>query len=213
MKAIIKEEPRRNRRHYTLEENDYLKSYAGIYTIDKMAKALGRTPLAIKEQLVRLGVGNLDLSGGIPANQFARIAGVAPSTVRTWVKRDLLPHSKRSARNNVKMKDKRCLIFPEQFWKWAEQNKHRVPFSKIQRNVLLPEPDWLDAEIRKEKSLNKKILNKSDWTIKEEQEAWQLRAEGVMYKDIAIRLKRTHSSVRNKMHDLIQREKELANQA
>lgn len=209
----VKIRPERDNKPYTREENDYLKAYAGTYSIDKMAKAMGRTPSAIKEQLTRLGIGNLDLSGGIPANQLARIAGVAPSTVRTWIKRDLLPHSKRSARNNVKMKDKRCLIFPEEFWKWAEQNKHRVPFSKIERNVLLPEPDWLNAEIRKEKSLNKKILNKSDWTIKEEQEAWQLRAQGVMYKDIAIRLKRTHSSVRNKMHDLIQREKELANQA
>lgn len=213
MEVIIKEELSRTRRHYTREENDYLKAYAGTYSIDKMAKAMGRTPAAIKEQLVRLGIGNLDLSGGIPANQLARIVGVAPSTVRTWVKRDLLPHSKRSARNNVKMKDKRCLIFPEQFWKWAEEHKHRIPFGKIERNVLLPEPDWLDAEIRKEKTLNKKILTKSDWTMKEEQKAWELREQGVPYKEIAVRLNRTHSSVRNKFHDLLQRQKELMKNA
>ena len=86
------------------------------------------------------------------------------------------------------------LIDPSNFWKWAGMHKEKVQFSNIEPQVLLPEPDWVDEERRKDKQIVKKKVYKY-WTTKEDQRLLELRKEGLTYAEIGQRMKRSATSV------------------
>lgn len=60
------------------------------------------------------------------------------------------------------------MVCLSEFWKWAEQNRHWLDFSKMKKNILGKEPEWVDEQ--RERDFNsKKKFRKDKWTIAEEE--------------------------------------------
>src|SRR5690625_3118197 len=97
--------------------------------IETIAKKLGRTVNAVEIRLGRLGISNTKLeSGKITAAELARCCGVDNHVItRTWIPKKGLP----AVRRVTRYKRKYWLIDVKEFWKWAEQNKDLIDFSRI----------------------------------------------------------------------------------
>lgn len=82
---------------------------------------------------------NLQLS----AKVVARCFGVDVSVVIRWINKFDMPCKKVVCGNQT-----RYLIEGNKFWKWAENNKDIINWSKYECMSILPEPKWLKETIR-----------------------------------------------------------------
>jgi hypothetical protein len=158
--------PERNKKKWTKEEDELLLDSLGTSTITSIATKLGRKSEAVIHRLETLGVYDLAAeTGSYRTHEFAEIVGVDPSTILSWIKKQGLP-SKQFYKKNAQKNQKRYhYIFPHEFWKWAENHKDLIHFGKIQRDVLIPEPEWLDEYIREE---TKGQRHQLEWTTGED---------------------------------------------
>ncbi|MCX7610302.1 MAG: hypothetical protein N2043_01785 [Ignavibacterium sp.] len=192
---------------WTPEMDEFLYEYIGQRSYAYIAKKLGRTEKAIIRRAQKLGISNTHLmSGAISANQLALITNVSFKTItRIWIPLGL--KAKRKSLNSNKVSQPRYYIYPEDFWKWAEKNKDRVCFSKIQRGVLLPEPTWLDEEIQKEKQklVNKRAMVRK-WTKEEENQLMDLYyKQGKTQREVAQILNRSQRAIEKKISEIAKR--------
>ncbi len=105
--------------------------------------------------------------------------------------------------------DQRIKLF---IWEWAGKNKDFIDWTRIKRNVLIPEPCWLDEEIQKQISRN--IRFRKFWSKEEEKEVYHLYySVGMKQKDIAHKMGRTKNSIERKISKIrksrIERGKEI----
>lgn len=173
-------------------------------TYRTIAKALGRSQEAIERRIVRLGIEDKHLATGtLSAKALAEIVGVDPSTViKYWIKENGLPAQQKSFRGDKNKKHKPYYIFPEDFWEWAESRKKYIQFSKIERGILLPEPDWLEEELKFEFH-HPLAKQRKIWTDEEDDQLWHMYyTKGMLQKEIAQQLKRTKSSVEKRLKRL-----------
>lgn len=197
---------------YSQEELDYIEFYAGSFTLEKLAARMDRSVEGLRAKMNKMGITSMTRhTGKIPACTLARYVGVSDGTVRRWIRLNGLKAVKRGFRNGIKHHDLSLLVTAEDFWEWAEQNKERVPFSKINQQELLPVPTWLETEISKEAFTNKRTLTRKEWTFKEEQELLRLHHKGLKPKEISkILLNRRYTAIKSKLKRLLDAERELA---
>jgi predicted transcriptional regulator len=132
-------------KRWTNEEEDFLKEKVGTLSIPILSKRLGRSALAVELRLRKLGIENTKfLSGKLTANELANALKIDSHTVYRWIKENGLKAVYKTTRHVAKF----YLIDVSDFWKWAEKNKEKINFTKIYPFILLPEPDWV-AEERK----------------------------------------------------------------
>lgn len=178
---------------WTNEEIEYLKEEAGFVKVSTIAKNLGRTYESVSLKMKRLDLFRTkSLLGMVTMHELSKIVGVDRKTVEGWVTRHGLPCMKRVT------KEKRTfsLISPEDFWKWAENNKEKVQFNNIEPHILPPEPSWVSQERKREMehSLKKKRTYQT-WSTKEDLRLLELREEGLTYKKIGEIMNRSVNSV------------------
>lgn len=189
---------------WSSEEIEYLKENVGLVKVTTISRNLGRTYTSVILKLKRLGLNNTKQQNGmITMNELAEILGVDRNTVKGWVDR----HHLRCTKKVTKKERKFTFIHTSDFWRWAEKNKDKVQFKNIEPNIIVPEPDWVDEERRKElcRGTDKKRPYKP-WTTQENQEVVMLRKTGKTYKEIGERLGRSAVSV-EKQYKRIIREK------
>ncbi|WP_257985089.1 helix-turn-helix domain-containing protein [Bacillus sp. T33-2] len=164
--------------------------------MQKIAEKLGRNPKSLEMTLIRKrGTSStIDSTGMITAGELAKVMGVDRNTVIGWTSRHGLPFKKKVTR----YKKTFTFIDINEFWAWAELNRQRIDFSKLVRNSLPPEPDWVQAERK-----NKKANNYRSWTVLEEEQLIQLASSGLPLKSIAEILNRSHGSVEKKYNRLL----------
>lgn len=181
------------RREWDEEEIDCLKEYIGYYKIPTIAKKMDRSYEAIRTKLNRLGLANTkNHTGLLTVGELAKILQVDRNTIKGWIKRHNLPYVKKVTRKVRSF----YFIDPTEFWEWAEQNKEKIQFSKIESQVLLPEPDWVEKERWKERK--NEIVKKRPykyWTTGEDMKLMELRQKNYTFKEIARILDRTPTSV------------------
>jgi hypothetical protein len=178
---------------YAAEELKTLREWVGHYPLSLIAKKLNRTAIGIEVKLTRLGITNTkNESGCLTAGELARIIGVDRNTVIGWIKR----HGLKSRNQITRHKKVYTFIQTEEFWRWAFANKERVDFSKISRNSLPPEPEWLACE---RKNLSPKPTNYKKWTIQEEKSLLDLYNSGRQIQYIAREMGRSVSSIQKKI--------------
>lgn len=179
------------RKEWTKREIDYLASNIGFKKWSTIAKKLDRSLSSIKMKAYRENLANSKLNKGTPtATELAETLNVDTKTVIYWINHFELPATKRIAREKRKF----WFIDVEEFWEWAEQNKERIDFSKIERNVLIPEPEWLEEEIRNP--------SKFLWTPLKETELIRLMSLKRTHKEISEELGITLNQIRNKLQSL-----------
>lgn len=193
-----------HQKKWTPELDDMLYEWVSANrSYNYMAKELGRSPISIERRIIRLGIEDKHLmTGTLSAKGLAEIVHVDPKTVIDWIKKQGLPAVQKTFRYRQDRKHKPYYINPEDFWVWAGERKHKIIFSKIERGLLLPEPDWLREEIRKEYQ-NPLAKQKKPWTEEEDEKLWTMYyRRGMLQKNIAIELKRTKDSVERRLSRL-----------
>lgn len=189
-KSELPSKPRR----WTVDEIDYLKENVGFRRIKDIAETLGRTETAVTLKLKRLGIGtSRSVSGKVTSGELADLLGVDRNTVKWWIVHHHLPATKKVTYK----KRKYTLISPEEFWNWAKDHRERIDFSKVVKNSLPPEPDWLEEE-RRTPSYQKR--NYQGWSTKEDQMLATYIDEGLSYKEIAEIMNRSFYSVERRYH-------------
>ncbi len=116
----------------------------GKTTLKSISKKLNRSENAIEIKACRLGLSSaLEATGELTAAEIANVFKIdAHVVVDRWIKdRELKAQYKA-----VKFTRKFWRIKIEDFWKWAEDNKEIINFSKLERNILGKEPSWVDLE-------------------------------------------------------------------
>lgn len=184
------------RNRWTDEEVYYLEMNFGKYPLEKLAKKLNKTETAIRGKCGRLGLtGAFANTGYINTNDVAKAIGVDRKTVSDWIRFKGLP-----AKKKVFLKKRmNWHIDVKDLWVWLEKNKDWINLSKLEKNILGPEPSWVDEKRRED--INKKIRKHLRWS---QFEIDHLKANYRIksYKEIADELGRTTDAVQIKAKKL-----------
>lgn len=179
------------RKEWNTAEIDYLQEHIGIHKIPTIAQTMDRSYISVIVKMKRLGLSNTKMQTGfITIGELAKVLKVDRNTIRWWIKRHRLPYKKRVTRKSKSF----YLIDSSDFWEWAEKHKEKVQFSNIDPQVLLPEPDWVEGERKKDRQIVKK-RSYQHWTTKEDQRLLELRKKGLTYAVIGETMNRSSISV------------------
>lgn len=187
---------------YTKEELSILEEMVGNYSFNTIAKHIKRSPKAVERQLTRMGLINTKMSAGyLSANELSKAISVDYKLLKRWREEHGLPLKRKNLRFGAD-KNYSWHIYPEDFWKWAENHKDLINWKQYKRDSLHPEPDWLDTAIRECKIPKN---NKRLWTKEEDNELWYLfYNRGMKQKAIAERLGRSVNGVEKRLKRLRQ---------
>jgi DNA-binding CsgD family transcriptional regulator len=174
---------------YVSYELQIIKEYIGKESIAAIAKRINRSAIGLEMKINRMGMSNTKTySGMMTAGELASVLGIERNTVIGWVNRHGLIAKQRITRHKRKF----TFIEVEDFWEWASNNKCKVDFSRLEKNSLPPEPNWVEAE---RKNTKEKVYR--CWTTAEEKILLELSLEK-SFKEIARILGRTPYSVEKK---------------
>ena len=135
-------------KRWTNEERQYLAEQWGILSIPAIARNLNRSVDAVNVQKQRMGLGPALLGSDYIALNQLLIAVCGTNAggsykMKSWVENRGFPiHTKRVNQNSFRV------VHLDEFWKWAEQHRSFIDFSKMEPLALGEEPAWV-AEQRK----------------------------------------------------------------
>lgn len=149
---------------WTDEQVEYLETYYGVFSLQAIAKNLGKTVQAIESKARKMGMTCLTNSGKLNATELAEAFNVDPHVVtHNWIRTKGLKASFKV----VKVTRKFWRIDIEEFWKWAFKNREIINFAKLEKNILGIEPEWVEIERKRDfKEIPKKTFCK--WTKEED---------------------------------------------
>lgn len=181
------------------EEDAYLEEYWGTKSITALAKHLGRSIDSINVRKTRLGLGRfLDNGDYITYSQLLQAvfgiedAHCAYRISKSWI--DFPMRKKKRGKKSYR------IIYLEDFWKWAEDNKRQIDFSKMEENVLGVEPEWVKKKRRIDFMCRVKT---SPWTSAEDAKLERmLEKNKYTFTDIASELNRSESAIKRRIWDL-----------
>lgn len=181
------------------EQVNYLQDNWGVRSVDNIAANLGKTRNAIAIKATRIGLGPF-LRGGeyITVNQFFKaIRGTAAHscTLNSWLQKGFPVKTK-------KVRDCRFkIIYLNDFWKWAQEYRMYIDFSKFPENALGEEPEWVKEQRKADIAFAKYL--KEPWTVREDiQLKAYIKAYKYTYRDISIMMHRTIGAIKRRIHDL-----------
>ncbi|EKN67860.1 hypothetical protein P9E76_01630 [Schinkia azotoformans] len=186
------------RRLWTKEEDLYLEDNVGKLRLQTIAKRLGRTLAAVESRILFLGIGHTKImSGRITANELAIALGIDSHAVKRWIK----SHGLKAVTKATRAEAKFHLISIDDFWKWAEANKEKINFSRIETDILAPEPEWVEVQ-RKIDTAEIPKKHRKPWNEKETQRLMELFNQGRCLEEIAQLLNRTEKGIQRKISRL-----------
>lgn len=193
-----KKRPENFSKPYTEQEIDLIEELAGLKSLNIIAQKLGRPKKGVWVKMVELGCADFHMEAGTySAKALSEIIGVSHETVRRWILTKDLPARKRGRQYGVNKRNMAYHIHPEDFWKWAKKNKSFVEFNKIEPDILLPEPEWVEEE-RKKQFYNPP--KQKIWTDEEDEKLLRMYyKEALKQREIAERLGRTQNSIEKRL--------------
>ena len=194
-------------RNWTREEYDTLAELWGVYSLGTIAKRMNRSENAILIKVQRMGLGShtsnshmITLSSLLESFDYS-YSGYAPKFEAAGLK----IHKQRVRNCSVKMVD------IDEFWEFAEKNRHLFDFSRFEEYTLGAEPEWVKE--KRAEGFRKKWAVKphnTPWTEAEDKELLRLLREyRYTYPEIAARLHRTEGAIQRRVTDLKIRERPL----
>jgi hypothetical protein len=190
----------RQNKKWTKEEEQYLEENWGTISVRTLAKNLGRSEHAVNVRRQRLGLGAFLNNGDyITFNQLKCAIGIGGGTGYmniSWIKNRGFPvHTKRVKQNSFK------IVYLDEWWKWAEQNKDLLDFSKFEENVLGKEPAWAKEKRRLDILKNQKYIT-TPWTKAEDDKLIRLvKQQKYTYLELAKLLRRTDGAITRRLND------------
>ena len=152
-------------RRWNTEEREYLRENWGNKPMRSLCKALDRTEHAIIIQASRMHLGPfLDNGDYITFCALLReLYGSDKVHSYTWYKRTF-------ENKGLKIRKKRCnkssfyIVKLADFWKFAEENRSYIDFSRLEKNALGYEPDWVDIQRGQDRLARKTYKRNMPWS-------------------------------------------------
>lgn len=188
--------------HWTPAEEEYLQDRWGKASISAIAKKLGRSAVAVRCHATKLGLGGVLLAGDyITLSQL--ICAVTGSTKNysykpeSWVKKRGLPVHTKCVGN-----DRFRVVYLDEFWAWAEQNRSFLDFSKMEPLILGKEPDWV-VQQRRIDTMSGANQRKDPWTPFEDQRLrYLLKQHKYTWAEMARDIGRSEGAIQRRCNDL-----------
>jgi hypothetical protein len=195
-------------RNWTKQEYDYLEENWGKVSLPTLCKNLNRNENAIHIKVQKLGLGAfLECGEYITVNQFYKALGRNGGTgymIKSWVENRGLPIKTKRV-NECSFR----IIYLEEFWKWAEQYRSFVDFSKMEVGSLGEEPDWVKQQ-RRFDELKRNKFKTSPWTKDDDAKlVFYLKQYKYSYLDLEKLLHRTSGAIQRRINDLKLKERPL----
>lgn len=190
------------RRSWTKEEVEFLESKWGVLNRSKIAEDLGRSESAVQQKAQRLGLGDaLTHIDGITVSQLSLMIDTHYALIKNWIHKYDFPAKRKrlTAKRNV------LYVRYDDFWKWAEQNKQMIDFTRFDRLTLAHEPEWVElkrkADYEKKKHLPKP--HNTAWTKDEiSRMRYLISKPDITFLELSKELKRSHGAIKRKLHEL-----------
>ena len=105
---------------------------------------------------------------------------------------------------HVVKKNRFRVIDIDAFWKWAEDNKSILDFSRFEKYGLGAEPDWVDVKRKADyKKLQLHGQHNAAWTKTEDDKLRYLLSKGTYtYSDLAAELRHSEGAIKRRILDL-----------
>ncbi|SFH68916.1 helix-turn-helix domain-containing protein [Pisciglobus halotolerans] len=182
-------------RRWTTEEIDILKEEYGNRRIETLQMELNRSEQSILNKAVRLGITQKENGSWFTVTDFCEATGISRTTVQYWINECDFP-----AKKSKTIAKKYVRIYPDSFWIWAEENKHRIQWPEFPKYIFGKEPDWVDVARKAGKS---KVGKRRPWTTWEISELkFLLNQEKYTYPEISEKLNRSQGALKRKIYDL-----------
>lgn len=196
-------DPGRRNKSWSEAEDAYLQDKWGVVSIQGIAKALGRTENAVLNRKNRLGLG-AHLDGGTDISYNQLLVELYGHGNGSYAKARLIRHGIPVKEHRV-LKNRFKVIDIDEFWKWAEEHKDLLDFSRLQPFALGPEPEW--AKLKRKLDIDKRRKTKKNhnapWTVSEDAKLRRMIEKGTYtYTDIASELRKTEGAVKRRILDL-----------
>ena len=190
------------RRIWSKEEKTYLQENYGKYSIPAIAKHLGRSVSSVQNMRTRMGLGASLMNGDyVTLNQLLiAVTGSEHSysyKMTSWVENRGLPIHTKKVINNIFR-----VVYLDEFWEWAYQNRSFIDFSKMEPMILGEEPPWV-AEQRKKDFQSFYQQRKDPWTPAEDDHLKTLlKQHKYGYKELSEILQRSAGAIQRRCLDL-----------
>lgn len=186
-------------RKWTDEDVDYLEMKWGNASIQTICKKLNRTESSIKNKVRRLKLGAFTENGNyITFNFLSESLGSRNGyTDKRLIANNLPIHYKKINKSRVK------IVYLNEFWKWAKENKYILDFSKLEPGSLGEEPDWIDKKRKYDfqKKLKFKIFK--TWTREDDEYLiFLLKQHKYTYEEISNKTNRKCESIKKRIDEL-----------
>ncbi|WP_050183730.1 sigma-70 family RNA polymerase sigma factor [Domibacillus robiginosus] len=195
---VLKLQRKNPLRRWTAEEDDYMIQRYGKQPISFIAKKLKRTPGAVEGRLNRLGIyGGRSNNGDLTTYDLAAELKVDVHTVYNWIQKYDMPCYEAVIKTRIF-----TMIEVQPFWKWAEENKERINWSRVSNNTLIPEPEWVQQQ-RHCNFMNHLQKENRNWTAEEDARLWQMYySKGYTQKQIGEIMGRSARGVQRRLERL-----------
>ncbi|MGL5712542.1 MAG: hypothetical protein ACRCX2_05945 [Paraclostridium sp.] len=184
---------------WSKEEEDFLQDNWGCMSVKGISMSLGRSINAINIKKNKMKLGSFMENGDyISFSQVVKCLGLGFTYKKTsWIKNRKFPVKNKLVNNN-----RFQIVYLDDFWKWAEDNKHFINFSKFEKGMLGKEPDWVDKKRRIDIQTEQRY-KKTPWTDKEDEYLiFLLKEQKYSYKEVSELMQRTVGAVERRMVDL-----------
>lgn len=189
-------------KNWTTEETEYLTECWGRVPLKSICAHLGRSENAVKIRAQRLSLGAF-LDAGDYVTLCQLLKAVTGSTnaysykQTSWVEKRGLPiRKKRVGKNSFRV------VYLDEFWKWAEQNRSFIDFSKMEPLALGKEPEWVEKQ-RKHDFEAFALQRKDPWTLQEDSRLRMLLSlQKYTYAELSEMLRRSAGAIQRRCTDL-----------
>ncbi|NKE06744.1 helix-turn-helix domain-containing protein, partial [Mesobacillus selenatarsenatis] len=148
---------------YSPKDIQLIKDQVGSQSLTSIARKLNRSITALEVKITRMGLSHTkSYTGMLTAGELAKTLKVDRNTVMQWIHNHELGYHQRITRNKKRF----TFINIDEFWIWAEKNRHKINFSKLEPDELPPEPGW----VTKERTIARQTTNYKAWTTHEEKQ-------------------------------------------
>lgn len=192
----------RKKKQWTEKEEAYLQDKWGTVSIKGLSKALGRSENAIIVRAQRLGCG-AHLAGDTRISLNQLMLAIYGKNMLGYTSDKLIRYGL-PVKWHVVKKNRFRVIDIDAFWKWAEDNKSILDFSRFEKYGLGAEPDWVDVKRKADyKKLQLHGQHNAAWTKTEDDKLRYLLSKGTYtYSDLAAELRHSEGAIKRRILDL-----------
>ena len=193
--------PTMGKRAWTTEEISYLCENWGHVSLEIVSERVHHSINAINMKKNELGLDAFLNSGEyITLNQLMRALtgkNVSGYKLKSWVENRGMPiHKKAVSKRRV------TVVYLDECWKWDEQWKSFIDFSKMEPLALGKEPAWLPEQRSKDFTAHA-LQRKDPWTAEEDSRLRMLlQRQQYGYAELSEMLRRSEGSIQRRCLDL-----------